>query len=307
MQLLHQTSQPFFEDLSMGVQALSLRSQGLDQTRVERHDRSRLLSQSRKLHASFLTHPAHAIVASEAAVFAFSHDRFSFSDIVAVLECSVPCEMMVTRSPRDQRYAMTMVFAGEVESMGQRHTLTLLTQLADPPQAETEESWNMRVTAAFQPGHASGMWSGYCPHYPICVCAKPADGSQSVAADALSLAVKLASFGGVNERRAVSYANRLASAATGGYHDAVFPAAATCVWDLAPQKVIAATNPVTFSCLAGRDPVEVSDIPVLCCSRCGEQTFDLTQLARIEGLLHVRSEVEYQSSYRFHQLQRHLA
>jgi hypothetical protein len=293
------------QNISAGVQVSTLRSQRSGSTRVEWHDRSRLLSQSRKLHSSFLTHPAHAIIASENTVFSLAQNGYAFEELVTIIECNYPCEMIVTKSPRDQQYAMTMVIEGEAESSGQCHHLSLLTQLADPPQAGG--TWNMRVTAAFHSDHAREGWTGSCTHYPVCVCLKPHAERLPQASDALSLAFKLLPFDNrANERRALSYANRLALSVAGGYHDAVSPSAASCEWDISPQKGTPADNPVVFSCIAGRDPVEVFDVPVLRCSRCGEQTFDLAQLSRIEGLLRTWSQREYCASYRFRQLQPYL-
>jgi hypothetical protein len=82
-----------------------------------------------------------------------------------------------------------------------------------------------------------------------------------------------------------------------------FSVPSICGHDQGVQHLAASTHAVSFRRI-GRVPcIEVMGIPVLRCQVCGEQSYDLTLLARIESVLcrHVEQGV-LQTRYMYEQL-----
>ncbi len=279
--------------------------------RQERKERARLLSQAANLHDAFLRHPSHAIVASEHTVFALAHSGYSFEEIVVVVECCRPVELLVSGSPVPKRYMMTLVLGGEISD---HRPLTLICRLGDPP--SSAQSWNLRITAAYEPSLAQDGWSGVCAHFPLCVCQpQPSTrftGGMPPETDALAYAWSLLPAGMNSGRRVVEHARRLVAtnasrisreqSQPGGYAHAIFPSPARCEWDLAIQAAVAARDPLPFSIGKGRDPIEIFGMPALRCSTCGEHTFDVALLAATEGLLRKWACQECRPTYYFREL-----
>ena len=82
-----------------------------------------------------------------------------------------------------------------------------------------------------------------------------------------------------------------------------FSTLSTCWHDPEVQRPVASTRAVPFRQAGHVACIEVVGVPALRCKVCGEQSYDLTLLARIESALSRRVEREdVRTAYLFEQL-----